>query len=426
MKLNLRLFPVITILAVLLTAFTHAKADVVSDWNLIAVQTISAEMPARPAPVWFLDLALVHISMHDAIQSIDKRFEPYHVPIPGAMGSPEVAAAKAAHDMLVHLFPGQAGALGMIFNNYLVAHTLSPNDAGVAVGASAAAGIIALRANDGRFPPNQVPFNGGTNPGEWRPTPSLIGMPPAPPSFASMVTPWVANVTPFVIKSGDQFRAPAPPPLKSKRYAKSYDDVRLLGARFNSDRTTDQTNLALLWASNYAVLWSRVLREIADAHLTNVDDSGRLFALSMMAIADSIITSWDSKVAFNTWRPITAIRLGDSDTNPDTIGVPNWEPLVNTPNYPDVTSGANNVTGAVTRTLSLYFGNDEMLFTVRTTNAAAPQQTKDYFRFSDAADDVVRARVYEGIHFDFADEEARKQGRHVAQRVFSHALKPLD
>jgi VCPO second helical-bundle domain len=161
------------------------------------------------------------------------------------------------------------------------------------------------------------------------------------------------------------------------------------------------------------------------AHVYNIGDSARLFALVNLSMADAIITSWDSKVAYNTWRPITAIRLGDDDTNPRTVGDPDWQPLINTPNYPDYTSGANNVTGAATRALALFFGTDEMTFTATTTNPMAIQQTRTYSRFSDAADDVVTARVFEGIHFRFADAEGRKQGRHVAQWVFGHFLKPL-
>jgi hypothetical protein len=295
----------------------------------------------------------------------------------------------------------------------------------VAVGAAAAAGIIALRANDGRFPPNQVPFIGGTGPGEWRPTESFIGTPPAPPPFAPMLTPWVANVTPFTLNRGNQFRAKAPPALTSLEYTFNYYEIKLFGARFNSARTPEQTDLAIFWAANYPLLWNRVVREIAVAHVHNIGDSARLFALVSLSMADAIITSWDSKVAYNFWRPLTAIRLGDNDTNPFTIGDPNWEPLINTPNYPDYTSGANAISGAATRALALFFGRDKMAFTITTTNPGAIQQTRSFSRFSDAAEEVFKARILEGIHFRFADAEGRKQGLRVAQWAFSHYLKPL-
>ena len=426
MKLKPQSCLVIAILAILLAAPASARADAVADWNLIAVQRIAAANPAHPPPVTFIDMAMVQAAIYDAAQAIERRYKPYHVEIAGASGSPAAATAKAARDVLVNLFPDQTPTIDNIYNQYLIDHSLSSADPGVAVGATAASGIIALRANDGRFPPGQMPFVGGSNPGEWRPTDSFIGTPPAPPPFSPMAARWVANVTPFALKSGDQFRAGPPPPLTSHNYTRDYNEVKAMGARFNSSRTDEQTDLALFWASNYVALWNRALRDIAEAQNLNIGDSARLFALVNLAMADAIITAWDSKVAHVFWRPLTAIRLGNNDTNPDTVGDSEWQPLINNPNYPDHTSGANNNSGAATRMLELFFGTNEMSFIVRTTNTAAIQQTRTYGRFSDAAQDVVDARIYEGIHFRFADEDARKQGRHVAQWVFGYFLKPLD
>lgn len=168
------------------------------------------------------------------------------------------------------------------------------------------------------------------------------------------------------------------------------------------------------------------MRDIAGAHVHNIDDSARLFALANLAMADAGITAWDTKFHYVFWRPVTAIQEGDNDGNPETAGDPNWQPFINTPNYPEYTSGANNVTGAVTRMLVLFFEADQMTFSIATTNGASPHQTRTYNRFSDVAADVVDVRVYEGIHFRFADLEARKQGRHVAQWTFAHFLRPID
>ena len=426
MKLKPQSCLVIAILAILLAAPASARADAVADWNLIAVQRIAEANPAHPPPVTFIDMAIVQAAIYDAVQAIERHYKPYHVEIEGASGSPAAATAKAARDVLVNLFPDQTPTIDNIYNQYLKDHSLSPADPGVAVGATAAAGIIALRANDGRFPPGQMPFVGGSNPGEWCPTDSFVGTPPAPPPFSPMAARWVANVTPFALKSGDQFRAGPPPPLTSPNYTRDYNEVKAIGARFNSSRSDAQTDLALFWASNYPALWNRALRDIAEAQNLNIGDSARLFALVNLAMADAIVTAWDSKVAYVSWRPLTAIRSGNDDTNPDTVGDSEWQPLINNPNYPDHTSGANNNSGAATRMLELFFGTNEMSFIVRTTNAAAIQQTRTYSRFSDAAQDVVDARIYEGIHFRFADEDARKQGRHVAEWVFDHFLKPLD
>jgi len=366
---------------------------------------------------------MVHLAIYDAVEAYDGRFEPYAVAIPGAAGSPAAATAKAAHDVLVNIFPGQGASLDIAYHDYLFNNRLAEDDPGVAVGEEAAAGILDLRANDGRVPPLPWPvFAGGTQPGEWRPTPSYN--PGPPPSFATMATPWLGAVPTFTIKSGDQYRPKPPPPLNSKRYAQDYNEVKALGSLVGSARTPEQNALASFYPGNTMITFQRALRDIADAHLDNIGDHARLLALADLAMADAVITAWDSKRHFVFWRPLSAIQEGNNDGNPATVGDPAWQPFLNTPNYPDYTSGFNNLVGSMTRMLALFFGTDEMTFTVTTTNPV-PDPIRTYHRFSDMATDAVNVRIYHGIHFRFADEEARKQGRHVAQWTFGHFLRPL-
>ena len=402
-----------------------ARADAVTDWSDITSQaSVTAIGAGRPLPVTFLDFATVHAAIYDAVQAIEGRFEPYHVVIPGASGSPAAATAKAAHDILVHLYPAQTGSLDVTYHNYLAASGLLEDDPGVAVGHVAATGIIALRSTDGSFPANPPPFTGGTSVGVWRPTPSYL--PGPPPSLAPMAAPWLGAVTPFTLTSPAQFRANRPPALRSVRYLLDYYEVKLLGRLQSTLRTPAQTDIAYFWAENFAAQWNRALRAIASEHLTDIADTARLFALANLAAADSIITSWESKKHYTFWRPVTAIQEGSHDGNPLTVGDRTWQPLINTPNYPDYTSGANNVTGAFTAALALFFGTDDMTFTVTTTRPEAIQKARTYARFSDAAADVVDARVYLGIHFRFADTAARKQGRLCALWAFKNFLRPVD
>jgi hypothetical protein len=407
-----------------------ALAGAVEDWNAITAQAIAnaaaANSPPRPGPSAFLDFAMVHAAVYDAVQAIEGQFEPYAVEIPGASGSSIAAAATAAHDMLVNRFPSQAaGFLDPTYLAYLAANGLSVNDPGVAVGQQAAAGLIALRANDGSFPnPPLPPFIGGTDPGEWRPTPSYL--PGPPPSFAPMAAEWLAFMTPYTLESPDQFRIQGPPDLKSGRYTKDYKEVKRLGGDVNSERTQEQTDLAIFWALDFIGQWNLALRDIAAAHVDNISDSSRLFALVTLAFADAGITSWDSKRYFNFWRPVTAIQEGDNDGNSKTEGDVNWRPFINTPPYADYTSGANAVTGAITRMLKLFFGTDHFTFVVTSSNPMAIPPTRTYTRFSDAADDVLDVRILQGIHFRFADKVGRKQGRLVARYVFKHFLRPVD
>lgn len=390
-----------------------SAADVVTVWNSATAQLAAT----RPGPSGVFDLAMVHVAMHDAIQAFDGRFESYNAAIPNAAGSPVAAAAAAAHDVLVGLFPAQQGPLDTLYNDYLNAQGLA-GDPGVAVGQQAAMNILTARMGDGRFPSNPEMFFGGTDPGEWR---SEL----APP--ASMVTPWVGDVVPFTLKDSAQFRASSPPPhLTSGAYAKAYEEVKALGSLDSSTRTAEQTDIAYFFSDNSIQYWNRTLRGIAETNLSSdLGGSARLFALANLAIADAVITAWNSKRYWNFWRPITAIHEGDNDGNPRTEGDANWVPFLPTPNYPDYTSGANNVSGATSRMLKNFFGTDKLTFSISSSIAQAVQNPRSYTRFSDLADDIVDARIYEGIHFRFADEVARRQGTHVADWAFSHFLRPL-
>jgi hypothetical protein len=398
-------------------------ADAVTDWHAIAVQALATMAPPRAIPLTFLDIAIVQVAVHDAVQAIDRRFKPYHVHIPGATGSPAAAAAKAAHDVLVAIFPDQTTALDTTYHEYLAVHKLAKDDPGVSAGQAAAAGVLARRANDGRLPnPAPAPYVGGPAPGQWRPTLSL--QPPPPPSEAPMAMSWLGAVPPFTLTSGDQFRAKPVPPLQSPEYTKDYNEVKALGARVNSTRTPEQTQLAYFYAGNAFILWNRALREIAAAHTPQMGDNARLLALSSLAMADAVIACWESKRHYAFWRPITAIREGDKDDNAQTAGDPTWEPFLNTPPYPDYTSGANNVVGALTHTLELFFGKDDLPFTVVSEHPQADPKTRTYPRFSALAADTVEVRIYHGVHFRFADEAGRLQGRSVAEWVFAHVLQP--
>ena len=418
MKLRFKMSTTVFIVLFTLVLAVSARADTVTDWNRIAVQEVITAGATRPGPSGALDVAIVQLAVYDAVQAIVGKYQPYHVVIPGATGSTSSAAAKAARDVLVNRFPSRAAAIEAIYQQYLTDHGLNPADPGVSVGATAAAGIIALRATDGSFPnPPPPPFTGSMMIGVWRPT---------PPANAPMAAPWLGNVTPFALNSPSQYRAQDPPALNSPEYTRAYDEVKLLGKSASTARTAEQTDLANFWNSNYVALWCTVTRNLAEANVDSEGDSARLLALVSMSMADSAITAWDTKITFVYWRPITAIREGDNDGNPKTDGDPSWSPLIATPPYPDYSSGANNLTASATRSLALFFGTNEMNFSVTTTNPGPTvQDTRDFISFNDVQQEVVNARIYEGIHFRFADEAARKQGRLVAQWAHSHFLRPI-
>jgi hypothetical protein len=416
MKLRL-----ITALALTLAGAAQARADAVLDWNAISAQVLFAA--GRPGPSVALDFAVVQAAVHDAIQAYDKEFEPYATAICDASGSPAAAVAKACRDILVNRFPTQAGFVETAYATYLAANGLATDDPGVSVGAAAAAGMIALRTGDGAFPNPPPVFNGANVIGMWRPTTSYLPGPPA--SGSSMAVPWLADVAPFVVLSSEQFVAPPPPRLGSGRYREEYNEVKALGALVGSSRTPEQTQIAYFWAENFFAQLHRVVRGLAETHVDNSADRARLFALVWLGAADGVITTWTGKLQHPTWRPITAINQGDFDGDPKTSGDINWQPLINTPNYPDHSSGANALVSGVMKMLALYFGTDEVTFTVTSTNPNANPNSRTYATFTAAALDVVEARILQGIHTRSADLHGRHVGKSVARWVFKHSLKPL-
>jgi hypothetical protein len=399
-----------------------ASADAVTDWHEIAMNTLCSgpATPPRSGPVGLLDMAIVQAAVYDAVQAIGGKYKPYHVTIPGASGSPEAAAAKAAHDVLVAFYAPKAEELGKTYKEYLAKKGLKEDDPGVVVGQKAAAGIIAMRADDGRVPnPMPAAWMGENAVGKWRPVTSERA-----PASAGMAAPWLGSVKPFVIQSSSQFQPnKKPPPLTSEEYAKEYNEVKAVGAKTNSTRTPEQTEMANFFSTDSPALcrvFQGAIREPVAAHVKDINESSRAIVLASLSVADSVITVWNSKKNDHTWRPITAIHEGENDGNPATAGDPSWQPYLNTPPYSDWTSGANGISGAITRSYTNYFGKDECPFTITSTE----QKTRTYNKFSDFAKDIVDVRIYQGIHFRFADVAGREQGEKVADYVFKNVATP--
>ena len=418
------------------TAFISASpatADVVTDWNVTILSTAGAAAPAGrgPTPASVIDVATVHLAMHDAAQAYDHRFASYAGDIGGASGSSIVAVAKAAHDVLVNRFPLQAGTLGTFYNTYLGNLNPPPSADAIAdgeeIGAQAARNVIRARQGDGAFPSSFQQFTGGTGPGQWRPNPGTPGM----------AAPWAGDIRPFAIGSVQRCEPDDHPALTSAEYAEAYFEVKAYGRATNSARTAEQGEIARMFSGAFPAQYNRLMRDIAAAHLAGSDvaslgNRARLFALATTAMADAFICSWQAKKTFNFWRPTTAIQEGHLDGNSLTDRDATWTAYFGVPpNYPDYTSGANNLTGAMFRMMQLYFGSDRPFsFRIFSINSAVPPELNDptyreYTRFSDVMKDVIDARVWLGIHFRFADTEARSQGRRVAGQTFRDILQPI-
>jgi hypothetical protein len=275
---------------------------------------------------------------------------------------------------------------------------------GVAAGETAAAAMLAARANDGRN--GAFRFVTGTGPGRWR---------PEPPAFVSDPVAWLKDVKPFVVRSASQLRADAPDPLTSRRYARDYDEVKSMGSATSTVRTADQTSAARFWAENGPRTWSRILRTLAGQRDASTAVNARLYAMAYMATADALITVWEGKAQWSFWRPITAIRQTGGER-----GDPAWAPLIDTPPYPDHPSGLSAVAAAMVRTAQLVFGTDGVAFS--DTNVAGI--ARSFTTLSQAANEVVDARVWSGIHFRNADTQGAAIGVDVAEWSARHYFRP--
>ena len=414
--LSLLIAPALSALTV-----TVARADAVTDWNLIASNAIVVTA-GQPPPVSVLHFAMVHGAVYDAVNAIERGHQPYLVQPPSnPTDSKEAAVATAAFRVLVGLFPGQVGTLQLLYDAYIAALPDNPpgsRAAGIAIGEATATAMLTNRMNDGRFGPSPTPYP--IAPGIWRPT---------PPNFANDPAPWVGNVRPFLVPSAEMLRTDGPNALTSAAYAEDFNEIKDLGSLYSATRTADQTDAAIFWQDHAVALWNRIFRTLATTQGLDIVESARLFAMENLAAADSQIGGWNDKYYWQSWRPITAIREADTDGNPDTEPDPTWLPLFDpatqvchppllvTPPFPEHPSGHTCATSAFVQTLHTFFGTDRIGFSAFSNKSCT---TRSFDRFSDALKEVIDARVWAGIHFRTADVQGAVLGRKVVHYMARH------
>jgi membrane-associated phospholipid phosphatase len=393
----------------LLLAPTIVKADVVSDWNGIMVTTVSGQNAFAQARF----SAITQLAVFEAVNAITGGYHPYlgtTVAPPGA--SPEAAAVTAAHAVLKHYFPGSGASLDMARASSLAAiPDGQPKTDGMAVGAAAAAAMIALRASDGSASP--APYTPLSGPGFWQPT---------PPLFGPGIQLHLGTVTPFGILSGDQFRSEPPPALTSARYRKDHNEVKTVGDVSSVARPGDRTDVARFFAATSAVqAWNWAAAQANGAYTATLLENARTLALLNMAINDGLVSSMETKYYYQFWRPVTAIRAGDTDGNKRTDPDPVYTPFVATPPFPSYPSAHASASYAARAVLERVYGPEGHLITL--FNPAVPGMVLHYTSFGGITADIDDARVYGGIHFRFDQEAGARQGRQVGRFVFRHMLR---
>jgi hypothetical protein len=371
-----------------------------------------------PPPVASRNLAILHLAIFDAANGLGGPCVSYRPPgnAPSA-GSVDAAIAAAANRVLRLSWPQFAYTFDAELSGQLLALPSGANrETGVAWGRLVADTLLRERDFDGaNFGLDYRPASG---PGRWQQTPTL---------FASALLPQWPGVAPFALARADQFRPPAPPALASAAWADQCNEVKVLGKSNSSVRTPEQSEIAWFWADGQGTQtppghWNDVAAQLAEARGLSPLETARLFALLNLALADAAIACWDAKYAYDWWRPITAIRMADTDGNPATESDPTWTPLISTPPFPEHVSGHSTFSAAAATVLAKFHGSDRFSFTLRSDGLFGV--TRSYNRFSDAAVEAGLSRIYGGIHFRAANEGGQALGRAIGQFVTANYLLP--
>ena len=412
-----------------------AQADEVTDWNQTAFR-YTLQTGANPVATTRLGAA-VHAAVFDAVNGIERRYEPVHVAPAGPPdASTRAAAVEAAYTVLTGLPPLPTGPQkGILDSRRTVALEIirkqdcpatgacAAVDSGIAWGHTVAVEILAWRAADGIN--DVIPdYTGGPGAGNWRPT---------PPGFLPGFGLQYADMVPWAITSPSQFHPPGPPALGSARYTTDFNETKSMGSATSTLRTRDQTVFSYFWNSSTApAIWNSVAVDLLERDGGDGDDdhhhgghqllkNARFLALLNMSMADAAIGCWEAKYSYTFWRPVTAIREADTDGNPQTIQDPTWTPLLVTPAHPDYPSGHSCVSGAAGVILADRFG-ERTRFSIETDVMLGV--VRDYRSFSSALDEVKNARIFAGIHFRTACDDGQALGRAVAGYVLDNAIQP--
>jgi hypothetical protein len=413
------------------------ERNCVSEWNKIAEETITVFLPL-PRPFQnegLIYMAYVSAAVYDAAVAIAGQYEPYGSGVTAPAGaSADAAVVEAAYRTLIAYFPGQTSRLTTLYESSLAS---IPDDQGKtdgqAVGLAAANLIVSARSSDGRLTPIATTSSFTTKdegPGVWRLT----------PPFAAAQTPWVGDVTPFILQSAEQFQPDGPPSLQSGEWVEAFDEIKKYGGVTSEDRTPEQTATALFWTANVIRQYNRALRDIVDTSALNLVDSARLQALVNVVGADAQIAVMNAKYHFLFWRPVTAIDPtavttdsygpvpGFNDGNDATIEQEGWRPAAgNTPNHPEYPAAHGSITSAMAEVFSSYLGTSRFNLVIHGFNPATGNM--DAVRtFTTAAalrNEIVDARVWAGFHYRFSGVAGVVLGRQVAKYDLRSAFRPV-
>ena len=385
----------------LLGAGTPASADAITDWNEKASALVMKHRMLPPQAERII--ACMHVAMFDAVNALDRRYQPYGISISAPKNaSKEAAAAAAAGGVLAQLFPNDGEELRAALSSYLAPIPDGPaKSAGIKLGEDVAAKTLMDRQGDGADAPDA--YRPKTKPGVYVPTPIT----------ASSMWP---KVKPFAMTSPSQFRPQPPVALTSAEWAADYNEIKSLGGKTSKQRTARQTEDGKFWLITGPVSYYPIVRQLVTAKKMELVDSARFMALVSTAVADSFIAVFDAKYHYEFWRPITAIRNGDTDDNPATDLDATWQPIDNTPMHPEYPCAHCISSAAVASVIEALLGSADIP-EVAMTSTTAPGVTHRWTNVWAYADEVSLARIYAGFHYRFSTRVGQDMGRQIGRLV---------
>ena len=409
----------VTLVALFVCSSTTARADVVLEWNAIAVSTLIGQGQNPFAQARFM--AITQLAVFEAVNAITGDYRPYLGTVVAPVGaSADAAAVAAAYRVLKNYFPLAPN----LDPAYAVSLALIPDGSaksgGIATGEAAAALMIAIRLGDGSSPP-QFSLPTSTDPGVWQLTPGC-------PAAGGIAFQW-QNVTPFGIRSADDFTLDPPPSLTSERYTKDYLEVKTFGSMNNENeaRPPDRSDVARIYRDTSPTnLLNSAARQVAGAEGRSLSENARALALLNMATSDSLVASFANKYRYNFWRPVTAIRAGLTDGNPQTDADTSFAPYITTPCFPSYPSNHASGTGGGAEVLRRMYGAGGHSIDISSPTLVDAGIVLHYTTFKAITNDVDDARVFGGIHFRFDQEAGGRLGRDVATYVVKHNLRPIN
>ena len=391
----------------LLSAATYTascQADTVTDWDA------KATAAAPPAALGEREVTIVDLAMFDAVNSIERRYLPYLTQLPAAQPiSADAAAASAAANALARLHPETAASFKAALAEYLTHLNAAPEALanGTQLGEAIALKILEARANDGATAVDS--YRPKTKAGQYVPT-------------AVMVSSTWPTMRPFALVSPSQFRPGPPPSLKSREWATDYNEIKDLGGKASTARSAQQTETARFWLMAGPQAYHPLARQVVVARHLKLIDSARFMALFGITLTDAYIAVFDAKYHYEFWRPVTAIRNGDLDDNPDTARDATWQPLDNTPVHPEYPC-AHCIESGAARVVLESLG--QPMPELSLTSSTAPGVTHHWSNLDDFTTEVASARIWAGFHYRFSTRVGTALGRQVGQYVVDKAMQPV-